>query len=137
MKTIIAQLAVFIMLITSCQGIAQEKKLNVLSYYPYIKAIFNGPIIWHKDTSNPYDLGVMHRAVIIIQETYYGLVIETYKVADEGRMELIKSEFANLEMNSDKLEFKSWVTPNTIKIEHGNTPYEITITDKGITKRRG
>ena len=135
MKTTIVQLIVFLMLISACQGIAQEKELNILSYYPYIRAIYNGPILWHKDTSNPYDLGVMHRAVIIKQETYYGLIVESYKVLDEGGLELVKSEFVNFEMNSDKMKFKLWTTHNTIKIEHGNKLYEIVITEKGIIKR--
>lgn len=134
MKATIGQLAVFFVLISACQGISQEKELNILSYYPYIQAIYNGPILWNKDTSNPYDLGAMHRAVIIKQETYYGLIIESYKVLDEGGMELIKSEFVNFEMNNDKIIFKSWSSYNTVKIEHGNRPYEIIITDNGTIK---
>ncbi len=107
-----------------------------MSYYPYIQAIYNGPILWHKDSSNPYDLGVMHRAVLIEQERYYGIIIESYKVADEGGRELAKSELVPFEMNSDKMPTISWVSPNIIKIEHGGEPYELVISEGGIIKRR-
>ena len=136
MKATMMRLIVFLLLISACQGIAKEQELNILSYYPYIQSIHNGPVIWHKDTSNPYDLGVMHRAVIIKQETYYGLIIESFKVSDEGGLELVKSEFVSFEMNSDRMQFKSWTTQNTVKIEYGNKPYEIVITEKGLIKRR-
>ena len=50
---------------------AAEQSKQILKYYPYIQEISNGPIIWHKDTSNPYDVGQMHRAVLVVQEIYY------------------------------------------------------------------
>jgi hypothetical protein len=61
----------------------------------------------------------MHRAVIIQQETYFGLIVESYKVADEGGLQLVKSEFVKFEMNSDKMQFKSWATPNTVEKQRG------------------
>ncbi len=40
------------------------------SYYAYITEIHNGPEIWHKDQSNPYDLGRVYRVVFLFLESY-------------------------------------------------------------------
>ena len=126
---IVLPLVIFI-LICSCFSIAKGEISDVLSYYPYIKEIHNGPIIWHKDTSNPHDLGVMYRAVIFKQEVYYGLIVEKLKVSDEGGLEFVKGDLAKFEMSSHKIIFDTWLAPNTFGVKYGSNAYKIVISEK-------
>lgn len=110
---------------------AENPDHDVLSYYPYIQEIHNGPIIWHIDTSNPYNLGVRYRAVIFRQEIYYGLIVETYQVAAEGGFEFQYHKMVNFDVNRQKIEFISWITPKAFQIKIGTKLRNVEISEAG------
>ena len=131
MKSGTALILAVILLAFNTTGFAKDDSSDVLSYYPYVMEVHHGPIQWHKDTSNPYDMGVTYRAVIIKQEGHYGLIIETLKVSDEGGLEFIKSDFVNFEMSSDQFTFESWLKPNIVQVKQGNKSYKVLINRDG------
>ena len=131
MKTAKALTLVAILFAFNSTGFAKDNSSDVLSYYPYVMEVHPGPIIWHKDTSNPYDMGVMYRAVIINQEGHYGLIIEELRVEDEGGLEFVKSNFVNFEINSAQLILDSWLDPNVVRVKQGNKSYKVLINKDG------
>ena len=131
MKSRTALILVTFLLAFSCSSFAKDESSGMLSYYPYIEKIHSGPILWHKDISNPYDLGVMFRAVIIKQETNFGLIIEKLKVSDEGGFEFVNSSFVNFEMTGDEIVFDSWIAPTIVQVRYGDKAYKVLIDEDG------
>ncbi len=130
----ISVIAIVQIVSTSAFGSSQAKE--ILSYYPYIQKINNGPVIWNEDTLNPYDLGRRYRAVIYRQEIYHGLIVETYRAVDEGGFEFINYENVRLDINTKNIVFISWISSNSFKIEIGKDTYKIVITETGINKNK-
>ena len=122
--------------IVSTSAFGSNQAQEILSYYPYIQEINNGPVIWNEDTSNPYNLGRRYRAVIYRQEIYYGLIVETYRAVDEGGFEFINHENVRFDMNTKNIVFISWISSNSFQIEIGKDTYKIVITETGINKKK-
>jgi len=121
---------VFIMAISSASAGNTVKETS--SYYAYIQEVHHGNVIWHKDSSNPHDLGVMYRAVIFLQEPYYGVFVETLRISDEGEAEVVHTQQVDMDMPR-KLKFLGWLSPNTFKIVIENNMYDITVLNDGKT----
>ena len=85
------------------------------SYYPYITGLYKGPIKYHKDLSNPYDLGVMYRAVITSGEGYYVLAIEKIQVQEGGGLIYISSKLIKTHSYSE-IKFIKWKNSSSFEI---------------------
>ncbi len=106
-------ITIVVFIFTSVNVVAENIGYN--NYYPYIIEVNNGPIKYHKDQSNPYDLGVMYRAVIIFEEIYYTLRVEKFQVGDEGSLSYHSTKIVNigspLKINSIK-----WINSDSFEV---------------------
>jgi len=101
---------VFLLLVvSSATSFARETHFS--SYYPYLENIYNGPIQYHKDISNPHDQGVQYRAVVILEEANYSLIIERFTIGDEGVAEFHSAKSKDIGWNSNS-KFLKWINTN-------------------------
>ncbi len=110
-------------------GTAQSNT-DLLSYHAQITEVHNGPIKYHPDQSDPYNLGVRYRAVIGIAEIYYFLIVEKHIVGDEGSFDF--HSFKSVKAGSkSEIRFIKWKSPTSFLIEQDGKEKQVLINADG------
>ncbi|MEO0445497.1 MAG: hypothetical protein AAF191_05405 [Verrucomicrobiota bacterium] len=113
----------------SAQAPQPQAAPDPTSYYPYIQFMSNGEVLWNDRLTDPYNLGVQHRAVIISQEIYRTLIVETFQVQDEGG--LIHRASQQLPLGEAVLKFETWASPTSFFVKIDGTKKLVSISRAG------
>lgn len=112
MKYLLPSLALLVSLIP--EGLhAAEKDFE--GYYPYITSMDIGEPLWYENPPSFYEMGVKYRAVILVEEVYRSLIIETIQLGDEGSAKF--TGYTRTTFGTSKLNFKKWKSPTSFLLE--------------------
>jgi len=86
-----------------------------MSYYDYITSLHVGESIWYENPTDYNNMGMRYRAVIVSEEVYRTLYIETFRLGDEGSQKLVVTKGKHF--GEAILKFVEWRSPQTFVLE--------------------